>query len=137
WARPIRPTTTRIRSATTVDVHEVDPRAAAAGDGRRDGADRRGRTTLAADDLAEVVRVHANLEQLALAGLLGANRDLVGVLDDAGDEVLDDLLHGSGHDQASSAFVSSAGVSSALGSSALGSSAGASAAFSSALSFLA
>src|SRR5687768_16892340 len=76
WARPIRPTTTRMGTPTTgpsdsaaggtaravsawgtVDVHEVDQDALAAGERTRHLADGRGGAPLPPDDLAEIAGI--------------------------------------------------------------------------------
>ena len=61
------------RSAAPVDVDEVDPGAAAARQGRDDGAERGRGATAAADHLAEVVGVHPDLEDRAATQLLVAH----------------------------------------------------------------
>src|SRR5690349_8072887 len=84
-------------SAAPVGVDEVDPRTAAAGEGRDDGAEGGRGAAVASDHLAEVVGVHADLEDRAATHLLVADRDVVGVVDDAAHQVLECLGE---HDQA-------------------------------------
>ena len=80
-----------MQSAPAVDVDEVDAGAALAGEGTDDGAQRGGGAAAAADDLAQVVGVHAHLEDRAATQLLVADVDVVGVADDAADQVLECL----------------------------------------------
>src|SRR4051794_665231 len=117
---PIRPTTTSTwlsegPSAASVDIHEVDPRAAGAGQGRDDGAERGGGAPAAADHLAEVVGVHADLQDRAAAELLVAHDDIVGVVDHPADQVLQRVGQ---HDQLSASAGSVSGFCAASASSA-------------------
>src|SRR3954451_20178544 len=93
WARAMRPTTscTEWVSANLVDVDEVDADAAAAEGGHHRAQSARS-ATATADDLAEVVRVHADLQDLTTPEVAQVDLHLVGVLDDAPDEVLERLF---------------------------------------------
>src|SRR3954464_9066726 len=94
--RPMRPTTTVsgvgggvvLRCSASVGVDDVDPQAAAADPGH-DLAQRLGGTPAAADDLAEVVGVHPHLEGLAATAVQQVDGDVLGVVDDALDQVLE------------------------------------------------
>src|SRR5688572_22700588 len=121
-------------SATAVDVHEVDARPGAAGECADHGPERRGRAAVAPDHLAEVVGVHAHLEDRPAAQLLVADRDVVGVVHDSTDQVLQRVGEHAAQDSAlsddsvsavSAASAAPSGVSSA-GTGAGASSAGAS-----------
>src|SRR4051812_34816647 len=116
---PIRPTTTSTwlsegPSAASVDIHEVDPRAAGAGQGRDDGAERGGGAPAAADHLAEVVGVHADLQDRAAAELLVAHDDVVGVVDHPADQVLQRVSQHGGQSSDFSASISAVSAVSAL-----------------------
>src|SRR5215213_9656563 len=93
-------------SARPVGVDDVDAHAPAVGQGADHGPQGARRATRPADDPAEFVRVHPDLEHLAASAVLPAHHDVVGVLHDAADEVLERLLE---HAQAS-AFAASSGV---------------------------
>src|SRR5688500_8316652 len=124
-----------------VGVHEVDPRTAAAGEGRDDGAEGGRGAAVASDHLAEVVGVDPDLEDRAATQLLVADRDVVGVVDDAAHQVLESLGQ---HDQASllpassavTVSVASAASAAPSGVSEAGTSAGASAAGAGSSAFL-
>src|SRR4051794_12785369 len=120
WGLPIRPTTTSTwlsegPSAASVDIHEVDPRAAGAGQGRDHCSERGGGAPAAADHLAEVVGVHADLQDRAAAELLVAHDDVVGVVDHPADQVLQRVGQ---HDQLSASAGSVSGFCAASASSA-------------------
>src|SRR5699024_10762311 len=87
WAPPSCP----YASAAAVDVDEVDARAALADDRVDDRTDGSRRTTGATDDLTEVARVDADLVDGAAAEVLRTHVDVIGVGDDAADEVLDEF----------------------------------------------
>src|SRR3954452_21114033 len=78
-------------SALLVDVDEVDADAAAA-QRRHDRAERLGGAPGATDDLAEVVRVHADLEDLAATQVAQVDLDVVRMVDDAPDQVIECFL---------------------------------------------
>src|SRR6185369_2608238 len=84
WART---TTPARRSPLPVGVDDIDPHTTAA-DAADDRAQRRGRATAPADHLAEVFGVHPDLEGATAAGGDEVDPHLVGVVDDAPDEVL-------------------------------------------------
>src|SRR4051812_38063989 len=96
WGRPMRPTTTVsevgggvvLRCSASVGVDDVDPQAAAADPGH-DLAQRLGGAPAAADDLAEVVGVHPHLEGLPATAVQQVDGDVLGVVDDALDQVLE------------------------------------------------
>src|SRR4051812_39290088 len=99
WGRPIRPTTTvstslmatRTPGSAPVGVDDVDAQAAAAHAGHH-RAQRLGRAAATADDLAEVVGVDPDLEGLAATAVQQVDGDVVGVVDDALDQVLERLF---------------------------------------------
>src|SRR4051794_37693318 len=127
-------------SATTVHVDEVDPGPAPSRQGGDDGAEGRRGAAATPDDLAQVVGVHAHLQDRAATQLLVPHDHVVGVFDDTTHQVLERLGEHGGQDSvfsasasttsaASAAGVSSAGVSAAGASSAgVSSAAGASSA---------
>src|SRR5688572_8709858 len=119
--RPMRATTTSIRrlpclgGSALVDVEEVHPHAALEPERTDHGAQGLRGAAVAADHLAEVVGVHAHLETAAATVVAVAHGHVVGVLDDAPDQVLESVLE---HRQPSSLAVSASGagvVSSAAG----------------------
>jgi hypothetical protein len=71
-----------------VGVDEVDPHITA-GQGADDGSERGGRAAAPPDDLAEVVRMDMDLEQLAPTLLAGSHPYVVRVVDYAADQVLE------------------------------------------------
>src|SRR4051812_19429606 len=90
-------------SVPLVHVDEVDAASTAAGQRSDDGAESGGRATVAADHLAEVVRVYPYLEQRPALRVLVADRDVVRVVDDPSHQVLQRVGE---HAQASSFFAS-------------------------------
>src|SRR4051794_12417821 len=115
---PIRPTTTSTSSegpsAASVDIHEVDPRAALAGQRRDHGAEGGRGAAAATDHLPEGIGGHPNLEDRAATQLLVAHHDVVGVVDHAADEMLQRVCQHGGQLSALAASASAASASSAL-----------------------
>jgi len=72
-----------------VDVEQVHAHIPTPGEGADHGAERLGGTTAAADDLTEVLRVNTHFEDPAASDPLGVHLDIVGVVDDAADQVLE------------------------------------------------
>src|SRR5665811_59269 len=131
-------------SAAPVDVDEVDPGTTLASQSADHRAQRSRRATAATDDLAQILGVHTDLKDGTVSKLLVLHGDVVGVVDDAADQVLECVSqHGVQAPAVSelpsvlSTGVSSVGFSSALSASGvLTSSALTSSAFTSAVSAL-
>src|SRR5918995_403486 len=92
-----------------VDVHDVDPHRALRGERTDHGAQGASRATAPADDTAEVVGVHADLEQVTTAQRLRGDADVFRVVHDAAHQVLEGLRE----HQASSPSAGAAGASAA------------------------
>src|SRR5215212_10026561 len=90
-------------SVPLVHVDEVDAGSTAARQRRDDGAEGGGRATVAAEHLAQVVRVYPYLQQRPPLRVLVADRDVVRVVDDPSHQVLQRVGE---HAQASSFFAS-------------------------------
>src|SRR5687768_925948 len=96
WGRPIRPTTTvsglrgvlKELCSAPVGVDDVDPEATPADAGHH-LTQRLGGAPAAADDLAEVVGVHPDLEGLAATVGEQVDRHILRMVDDALDQVLE------------------------------------------------
>src|SRR5215831_15711262 len=99
--RPTRPTTSCMqcsllasgaRLANLVGVQEVDPDVRVAGQRADHGPQRPGGPSAAADDLAQVLWVDADLEHPAPPQPATVHADIVGELHDASDQVLEGLF---------------------------------------------
>ena len=92
--RPCARTTTPTRTSpsiparSAIGVDDIDPHAAAT-DATHDRAQRGGRAAAAADHLAEVLRVHPDLEGASAAGGDQLDLHVVRVVDDPPDQVLE------------------------------------------------
>mgnify|MGYP003378156152 CR=1 FL=1 len=75
-----------------VDVDEVDSNLLAPAQRIDHGAQRAGRATLPADHLADVLGMDTHLEHAAATLVEILDRDIVGIGDDATDEVLERLF---------------------------------------------
>src|SRR5262249_41086304 len=75
-----------------VHVQQIDSHVPAAGQGPDDGTQGPGGAPAPADHLAQVVRVHADLEDPAPAKPVAGDADVVGVIHDALDQVLERFL---------------------------------------------
>src|SRR5699024_508082 len=82
-----------LASASAVGVDHVDPHPAAA-DGGHDRAQRRRGPTATADDLAQVVGVDVDLDGAAATAAHHVDVDVLGVADDAADQVVDGVGDG-------------------------------------------
>src|SRR5258707_14515219 len=78
--------------AGLIEVEQVDADISPTCHGTDNGPERLGRTAVASDDLAEVIGVHAHLEDPAIAQAASAHPDLVRVLDDAAHQMLERFL---------------------------------------------
>lgn len=101
-----------------VGVDDIDPDTAAADSGHH-GPQRRRSTTPAADHLAEIVGMNPDLQGAATTPGGQIHPDVVGVIDDAPDQMLQGLGEHAHADSAASAGAASAGAASSAGFSAL------------------
>src|SRR6202012_2454028 len=78
--------------ADLVGVQKVDADVTATREGTHHGSERPGGAATPADDLTQVFGVDAHLQDTATAHRTGGNLDVVGVLDDAPDQMLQRLF---------------------------------------------